>query len=121
MRATGKSMRIARQQRRAMTPPEVKLWALLRRSPAGIRFRRQHPIGPYVADFYCPGAKLVIEIDGLIHDFPQTVGRDAVRDEYMRGIGLQVLRIAATDVLADPTAVADGLVQLCGPSTTQLR
>src|SRR5438067_9351885 len=68
MRATGNSMKIARQQRRAMSPPEVRLWALLRRSPNGIGFRRQHPIGPYVADFYCPAAKLAIEIDGRTHD-----------------------------------------------------
>jgi len=69
-----------------MTPPEVKLWALLRRSPSGIKFRRQHPIGVYVADFYCPAAKLVIEIDGQIHDF--TSDRDKARDDYMRELGL---------------------------------
>jgi very-short-patch-repair endonuclease len=119
MLATGKSMRTARRQRRAMSPPEVRLWALLRRSPAGIKFRRQHPIGPYVADFYCPAAKLVIEIDGAIHDF--TVTRDQSRDEYMRGLGLAIVRIPASDVMADPASVADGLTRLCGPSTTQLR
>ena len=119
MRATGKSMRAARQQRRAMSPPEVKLWALLRRSPNGVRFRRQHPVGPYVADFYCPAAKLVIEIDGLIHDF--TFERDKTRDEYMRALGLAILRIPASEILADPVSVADGLVRRCGPSTTQLR
>jgi very-short-patch-repair endonuclease len=112
-------MRTAKQQRRNMTPPEVKLWALLRRSPGGVGFRRQHPVGPYVADFYCPAAKLVIEIDGLIHDF--TVERDGARDEYIRSLGLSVLRIPASDVMRDALSVADGLVRLCGPSTTQLR
>ena len=102
-----------------MSPPEIKLWALLRRSPAGIKFRRQHPIGPYVADFYCPAAKLVIEIDGQIHGF--TVERDAVRDEYIRALGLQLLRIPASEVMVDAVSIADGLVRLCGPSTTQLR
>ena len=121
MQATGTSMRTARQQRRNMSPPEVKLWTLLRRSPAGIRFRRQHPIGPFVADFYCPAAKLVIEIDGLIHDSENAQERDASRDELIRGLGLQVLRIPATEVLADPIAVAESLVRLCGPSTTQRR
>ena len=101
-----------------MTPPEVKLWALLRRSPCGVGFRRQHPVGPYVADFYCPAAKLVIEIDGMIHDF--TVERDLARDEYMRGLGLAILRIPAGEVMRDALSVADGLVRLCGPSTTQL-
>ena len=56
---------------------------MLRRSPGGVSFRRQHPIGPYVTDFYCAAAKLVIEIDGQIHGF--TVERDGRRDEYMRG------------------------------------
>jgi len=119
MRATRTSMRNAKRQRRQMTPPEAKLWALLRRSPGGVGFRRQHPVGRYVADFYCPAAKLVIEIDGQIHAF--TTERDAVRDEYMRGLGLSILRIPAIDVMRNALAVADGLVRLCGPSTTQLR
>ncbi|HEX6741517.1 MAG TPA: endonuclease domain-containing protein, partial [Sphingomicrobium sp.] len=97
MRATRKSMRAAKQQRRNMSPPEVRLWALLRRTPGGVKFRRQHPIGPYVADFYCPTAKLVIEIDGLIHDF--TVEKDQARESYIRSLGLTVLRIPASDVM----------------------
>jgi very-short-patch-repair endonuclease len=112
-------MRAAKQQRRNMSPPEAKLWALLRRSPGGIGFRRQHPVGPYVADFYCPAAKLVIEIDGMIHDF--TVDRDQARDEYMRALGLRILRIPAADVMADAYCIADGLLRMCGPSTTHLR
>ena len=99
MRATGNSMKIARQQRRNMSPPEVRLWALLRRAPCGVKFRRQHPIGPYVADFYCAAAKLVIEVDGHIHDF--TVTRDEKRDEYMRRLGLSLVRIPASEVMAD--------------------
>ncbi|MFL6743460.1 MAG: endonuclease domain-containing protein [Sphingomicrobium sp.] len=104
-----------------MSPPEVKLWSLLRRTPGGVSFRRQHPIGPYVADFYCSAAKLVIEIDGTIHDF--TVDRDELRDAYMRSLGLSILHIPASEVLRDALSVADGLVRLCGPgpSTTQLR
>ncbi len=116
MRATRKSMQNARRQRRKMSLPEVKLWALLRRSPGGVGFRRQHPVGPYVADFYCPAAKLVIEIDGLVHDF--TVERDQARDEYIRGLGLKTLHIPARAVLEDAPSVADSLVRLCGPSTT---
>jgi very-short-patch-repair endonuclease len=119
MRATASSMRNAKRQRRQMSPPEAKLWALLRRCPGGVRFRRQHPIGSYVADFYCPAVKLVIEIDGRIHEY--TVDRDLARDEYMRALGLSVLRIAASDVMKDAISVADGLVRLCGPSTTRLR
>jgi very-short-patch-repair endonuclease len=111
-------MRAARQQRRAMSSPEVKLWALLRRLPGGVKFRRQHPIGPYVADFYCPAAKLVIEVDGMVHDQAKAVVRDHVRDDYLQLLGLKVIRIPAVEVLGDAVTVADALVRLCGPSTT---
>ncbi|MES2136882.1 MAG: endonuclease domain-containing protein [Pseudomonadota bacterium] len=118
-------MRVAKQQRRAMSPPEVKLWALLRRSPSGIRFRRQHPIGPYVADFYCPAAKLVIEVDGLVHDFAEPAQRDERRNLYMRELGLEVVRLPASDIFNDASAVAQNIIDMCsgfiGPSTTQLR
>jgi len=57
--------------------------------------------------------------DGQIHN--HSVERDAARDDYIRGLGLRILRIPASDVMADAMSVADGLVLLCGPSTTQLR
>ena len=125
MRATRKSMRTARQQRRNMSPAEVRLWNRLRRSPCGIGFRRQHPIGPYSADFYCSAAKLVIEVDGAMHDFPGPAERDERWNSYMRELGLEVVRIPASDVFRDPDAVADAIIRMCseaaGPSTTQLR
>jgi len=97
------------------------LWRLLRVKRRELRFRKQHAIGPYVADFYCPAAKMVIDVDGAIHDFCQDA--DASRDDYLGSLGLKIIRIAATDVLADPEAVADGIYRLCrdggGPSTTQ--
>jgi very-short-patch-repair endonuclease len=97
------------------------LWRLLRLSRRDLRFRRQHAIGPFVADFYCPAAKLVIEIDGATRDEQQAA--DKRRDAYMKSLGLRVVRIAAADVLANPEAIADGVYRLCadlaGPSTTQ--
>jgi very-short-patch-repair endonuclease len=97
------------------------LWRLLRLSRREVRFRKQHPIGPFVADFYCPAAKMVIEIDGAAHDARQK--SDDNRDVYMASLGLRVIRIPAADVLADPETVADSLYRLCesvaGPSTTQ--
>jgi very-short-patch-repair endonuclease len=114
-------MSAARRLRRQLSLPEMLLWRLLRVSRRELRFRRQHPIGPYVADLYCPSAKMVIEIDGATHDWRQDA--DGRRDAYMKSIGLRVIRIAATDVLTDPDAVADGIYRLCeaaaGPSTTQ--
>ena len=114
-------MNSARRMRRQLSLPEQMLWRLLRLLRGELRVRRQHPIGPYVADFYCPAAKLVVEIDGASHDYRQT--EDIRRDEFMKSLGLRVLRVTAAEVLADPSGVADGLVRLCGeavgPSTTQ--
>ena len=121
MRATGRSMAAARRLRRQMSLPEMLLWRLLRLSLRELRFRKQHPIGPFVADFYCPSAKTVIEIDGASHDARQEA--DAARDAYMEALGLRVVRIRAAEVLANPEVVADAVCRLCegstGPSTTQ--
>ena len=113
MRATQNSMRSARRLRRSMSPPEVLLWQILRRSPAGIKFRRQYAIGPYVADFYCPSARLAIEIDGSIHNFEQQAEHDVRRDELIGKFGVRVSRIAASDVLRDAASVASAIVDLC--------
>jgi very-short-patch-repair endonuclease len=114
-------MASARRMRRELSLPEMLLWRLLRLSRRELRFRRQHPMGPYVADFYCPAAKMVIEVDGATHDWRQDA--DGSRDAYMESLGLRIIRIAAADVLADANAVADGIYRLCearvGPSTTQ--
>lgn len=94
-----------------MSYPEVLLWQRLRGSPGGLRFRRQHPIGPdYRADFYCSAAKLVIEVDGAIHDGEAAAAGDALRDVYMASRGLQVVRIPARDVLAGADEVAAAIV-----------
>ncbi len=80
----------ARSLRRVMTIPERKLWKRLRDRKMGVKFRRQHPIGPYTADFYAAEIELVIELDGSMHD----AGRDATRDAYMMARGIKVVRIA---------------------------
>ena len=114
-------MAAARRLRRQLSLPEMLLWALLRVTRRELRIRKQHAIGPFVADFYCPSAKTVIEIDGASHNTRQET--DAERDAYMEALGLTVVRIAAAEVLADPEAVADGIYRLCeaaaGPSTPQ--
>lgn len=94
-----------------MTPPEVALWVRLRaRQPGSPRFRRQHPIGPYILDFYCASAKLAIEVDGLAHDTAGRPERDRKRDAYLARAGITVLRVAAADVMRDPNEVANGIV-----------
>ncbi len=94
-----------------MTAPEVWLWVRLRvRRPGRPRFRRQHPIGPYVADFYCAAARLVIEIDGMGHGDAAQMVHDAQRDAYMEARGYRVLRYSAAEVMQDIDAAGEGMI-----------
>ena len=74
-------------------------------------FRRQHPIGPYVLDFYCAEARLAVEIDGISHDFSDRPQRDANRDAWLTERGLSVLRIAANDVMRNADEAADAIMR----------
>ena len=114
-RKLGRNVAKARDLRKQMSLPETLLWRLLRRAPNGMAFRRQHPIGPYVLDFYCPAAKLAIEVDGAAHDFGDRPERDAARTEWLKGKGVDVMRIPAKDVLRNPDEVADAILRLCQP------
>lgn len=111
----------ARRHRRAMSLPEVPLWRELRAQAGGLRLRKQHPIKPYFADFYCAAARLVVEIDGMAHDMGDNPQRDGKRDAFMESRGYRVLRIAATEVLADAGAVAASVVQTAAPLRQSLR
>ena len=103
----------ARQQRRALSLPEALLWERLRGSPGGVKFRRQHPVGAYVLDFYCAKAKLGIEIDGIAHDMGDRPVRDMQREAWLALQGITVVRIPATEVLKSPDEVAEMLVRRC--------
>ena len=94
-----------------MSSPEVLLWEQLRASKLGFKVRRQHPIGPYVADFYVREAKLVIEVDGSPHDFGHQPDRDMHRDLYMQRLGYRIIRLAAKDVMKDVEAVLNLIVE----------
>jgi very-short-patch-repair endonuclease len=82
-----------------MTLPEVLLWQQLRQRPEGMKFRRQHPAGPYVLDFYCEHARLCIEIDGAAHGFGDVPTQDERRDRWLAEAGIRTVRITATEVL----------------------
>lgn len=89
----------ARVLRRALTPPEARLWVCLRRRAlAGLKFRRQHPVGSYVLDFYCPEAELAIEVDGQQHGDPERSEHDCRRTAWLGTQNIAVLRLAAEDV-----------------------
>jgi very-short-patch-repair endonuclease len=109
--ASDRAYKNARRFRRDLSLPEKLLWVRIRRGE--LNFRRQHPIGEYVLDFYCPAAKLAIEVDGAAHDFGDRPRRDERRTEWLSEQGIEVLRIPARDVLRDPDEVTDALIRLC--------
>jgi len=91
---------IAKSLRRQATDTERMLWAQLRRkNMEGVRFRRQQPIGPYIVDFFCSAAKLVVELDGGRHCEINNLEYDEARTAFLNGLGYQVLRITNYDLL----------------------
>jgi very-short-patch-repair endonuclease len=93
-----KTLNRARSLRRRLTNAETILWSRLRIGVDGIRFRRQHPIGPYIADFACIRARLVVEVDGATHGSDMELAYDAKRDGFMRSRDWQVIRVTNEDV-----------------------
>jgi very-short-patch-repair endonuclease len=90
----------ARQLRREATTAESLLWELLRdRRLLGRKFRRQHPIGQFIADFFCDDARLIIEIDGAVHREPTQQERDRLREEILREHGFAILRFTNDQIL----------------------
>ena len=103
----------ARKFRRTLSPPEAIVWNILRKRPDGFKFRRQHPIGPYVLDFYCHQSLLAIEIDGVGHQLGENPQRDARPDEWVAGQGIATLRIDANDVRNDVEGVIVHILERC--------
>ncbi|MEW6491236.1 MAG: endonuclease domain-containing protein [Cyanobacteriota bacterium] len=89
---------LARQMRHEPTLAEKQLWQKLRNKQLlGFKFRRQHSIDRFIADFYCAEVGLVVEVDGSIHDYTQE--EDALRQEFLESLGLRVLRFSNAEVL----------------------
>ena len=82
----------ARELRDNSTHSESLLWEYLKTKPHGIKFRRQHPYSVYILDFYCHSLKLVIELDGSIHNLPENKLNDEVRQQHLENDGLIVIR-----------------------------
>ena len=112
-RRTDEQTEFARQLRSTSPVPERILWNVLRnRQVAGLRFRRQIPIGPYCVDFVCSSAKLVVELDGISHDGRQR--QDAERTAFLNEQGLRVFRVTNDDVLDDVESVAIAIAREAG-------
>ncbi len=100
----------ARKLRKTPTVAERRLWKQLRRNHlAGFGFRRQQPIGPYVVDFFCPSARLIIELDGPVHKLFGAAERDAIRMEWLQARGYRVLRFENDRVLEDIELVLEAV------------
>ncbi|HEX6740701.1 MAG TPA: endonuclease domain-containing protein [Sphingomicrobium sp.] len=96
-----------------MSPSEIRLWRVLRLRPEGLQFRRQHPFGPFVFDFFCKAAGLAVEVDGVAHDFGDNPARDERRDRWALKQGIETVRIAAEDVRNNLEGVVVHIVRRC--------
>ncbi len=103
----------ARKLRSEMSLPEVLLWRELRKRPDGLKFRRQHPAGIYVLDFYCAAASLAIEVDGFAHDNERAAKADARRSEFLRSQHVATLRVPAKVILAEIDVAVARIVEVC--------
>ena len=129
MRSSILTSKRAKALRRNLTEPELMLWVRLkRRMPGSPVFRNQHPMGSYILDFYCPAARLAVEIDGAIHAEEFQQAHDRRRDAWLTRQGVTVYRTSASSVFRDADQVADairlladelGAPRTLAPSTTR--
>lgn len=100
----------AKKLRKRSTSAEDLFWKMANnRKILNLKIRRQHPIGKYIADFYCHELKLVIEIDGSIHDLEHIKQKDLIRDQFMKDEGLHILRFSNEDVFSNPHLIEEAL------------
>ena len=109
--------KIARQLRKNPTKAEAFLWEYLRKNQMGRRFRRQHPTWLYVVDFYCHPLRLIIEIDGGIHEEAEQQINDKEKTENLESLGLHIIRFSNEQVLFD----IDNTLSLIAAKMTELR
>jgi len=107
-----------RQLRTRATPAEVALWQVLRdRQLSGLTFRRQHALGPFVVDFCCASRKLIVELDGAVHD--SQVDHDQARTEYLQQFGYRVVRFRNEEVLDNRESIRARLLRLVNEQRLQ--
>src|SRR5215471_13139301 len=113
MAADPRLIEFARRMRREPTPAEEAMWRLLRnRQLAGYKFRRQHPVGLYIADFYAPSAALVVDLDGHTHTSEEGIEHDRIRHAYLESLGLAVVRFWNFEVKENPDGVLNRVCEL---------
>jgi very-short-patch-repair endonuclease len=119
-RALREKQELARQLRRESTPEEKILWRELRTNKLGnLHFRRQHVLAGFIVDFYCPSARLIIELDGSHHH--DQVEADRERDAVLRGLGNEILRFPNSAVRTDLDGVLRTISRIVPPSPVRGR
>ena len=118
-RGQARNLDLKRRLRSNMTGPETRLWSRLRaRQFQGLKFRRQHGIGPYIVDFYCPEQSLVIEVDGDSHADAGQIVKDQLRDKYFQSLGLRVIRYFNNDIVKNLDGVLEDLSRKVSSGST---
>lgn len=110
LQRVGDTSKRAKALRHEMSLPEVLLWQAFKTRPGGLKVRKSDPAGPYVADFYCHEARLVIEVDGEAHERGDRPARDAARDRWFADRELLTLRIPAKEILTNIDGAVRGIV-----------
>jgi len=104
---------IRKKLRNNTTSAEAVLWTILKkRQVGGLKFRRQHSVGKYIIDFYCPEINLAIELDGKIHLHPDQRNRDLKREEFLFKQGIQVLRFENRIVFENPNEIIEEVLNV---------
>jgi very-short-patch-repair endonuclease len=102
-----------------MSLPEVLLWKELRKRPGGFKFRRQHPAGKYVLDFYCAAVRLAIEVDGWGHNSADVRKKDEARSAFLRSQHIATLRVPAKVVLEEIDLAVARIAEVCQERATR--
>ena len=114
-KATERIFKNAKELRRNQTPAEELLWKILRSHKLdGLKFRRQHPVSWFIADFYCHELKLIIELDGGIHELEEVKAYDIRREKKLRSLGLTVIRFKNELVYTEPEVILNSVLELRG-------
>jgi very-short-patch-repair endonuclease len=107
------TLKRARKLRSEMSLPEQMLWRTLRDRPEGFKFRRQHPAGVYILDFYCPAVRLAIEVDGKVHEGEKAARQDAARSNFLKSQHIATLRVPATAIMISLESAVTRIVEVC--------
>jgi very-short-patch-repair endonuclease len=106
--------KLARAQRRDPSRAEKVLWTILRDRRISEKFRRQMPVGPYIADYICLTRRLIVEVDGPHHDDPAQKQRDEARQGWLASQGFRVLRLTSGEVVGDPDLATQKVIAALG-------